>query len=192
MLDRSISSYRVFKWWDTNKVGLADASDAKTICDALNVTSTYEWWRGKDENLMPDVECVPHHYKENYPVASACGSSTTSAHMKTTNEPRNPADEPKNNPESLELILSNWESLMRTGMRHGMAATMLAMLADSCANSLTPLMLEVGVVTSLTCIVIGQKVLLTQCKTGQTQYIALFGCRNGYGAPLGTIMVFLA
>lgn len=117
VLDRSISSYRVFKWWDTNKVGLADASDAKTICDALNVTSTYEWWRGKDENLMPDVECVPHHYKENYPVASACGSSTTSAHMKTTNEPRNPADEPKNNPESLELILSNWESLMRTGMR---------------------------------------------------------------------------
>lgn len=117
ILNNSISSYRVFKWYDTNKVGLADASDAKAICDALNVTTTYEWWRGKDANLMPDVECVPHHYKENYPTANACGSSTTSAHLKTTNEPRNPADEPKNNPESLELILSNWESLMRTGMR---------------------------------------------------------------------------
>jgi hypothetical protein len=117
VMDQKISSYRVFQWYDTNKVGLADASDAKEVCDALNVTTTYEWWRGKDANLMPDVECVPHHYKENYPTAAACGSSTTSAHLKTTNEPRNPADEPKNNPESLELILSNWESLMRTGMR---------------------------------------------------------------------------
>lgn len=117
LLNNSISSYRIFKWYDTNKVGLADAANDKTICDALNVTTTYEWWKGKDANLMPDIECVAHHYKENYPTADACGSSTTSAHLKATNEPRNPDDDPKGNPESLDLILSNWESLMRTGMR---------------------------------------------------------------------------
>ena len=117
ILDNKISSYRVFKWYDTSKKGLADAANAKAACDALNVTTTYEWWSGKDENLMPDIECVPHHYKEEWPTPSMLGSSTTSAHMKTNNEPRNPEDEPKNNPESLDLILSNWEQLMRTGQR---------------------------------------------------------------------------
>ena len=114
ILDQKISSYRVFKWYDTSKKGLADAASAKAACDALNVTTTYEWWTGKDAALMPDVECVPHHYKESWPTAGMCGQSATSAHMKTNNEPRNTSDE-----ESCDLnaILNNWEQLMRTGQR---------------------------------------------------------------------------
>ena len=114
ILDQKISSYRIFKWYDTSKKGLADAAKAKDACDALNVTTTYEWWSGKDDALMPDVECVPHHYKESWPTPAMCGQSATSAHMKTNNEPRNPNDEEQCD---LNAILNNWERLMATGMR---------------------------------------------------------------------------
>ena len=114
IMDQKISSYRIFKWYDVSKKGLADAANAKAVCDALNVTTTYEWWSGKDAALMPDVECVPHHYKESWPTASMCGQSNTSAHMKTNNEPKNTADE---EPCDLNAILNNWEQLMRTGQR---------------------------------------------------------------------------
>lgn len=114
ILDRSISSYRIFKWYDASKKGLADASDNKAACDALNVTTTYEWWRGRDDALAPDVESVPHHYKESWPTPSTCGQSTTSPHLKTNNEPGNNSDE---EPCDVNTILNNWENLMATGMR---------------------------------------------------------------------------
>ncbi len=114
ILDRSISSYRIFKWYDASKKGLADASDNKAACDALNVTTTYEWWRGRADGLAPDVESVPHHYKESWPTPSMCGQSTTSPHLKTNNEPGNNSDE---EPCDVNTILNNWENLMATGMR---------------------------------------------------------------------------
>ena len=111
-LDCKISSYRIFKWYDTGKQQLAAADNDYGACAALNVTSTYGW--GVGSNMGPDVESVPHHIKENWPSPSELGNATWSPHMKTNNEPRNPADD---SPCTLSDILDNWETLMATGMR---------------------------------------------------------------------------
>ena len=111
-LDCKISSYRIFKWYDTGKQQLAAADNDYAACAALNVTSTYGW--GVGSNMGPDFESVPHHIKENWPSPAELGSATWSPHMKTNNEPRNPADD---SPCDLNAILSNWEALMATGMR---------------------------------------------------------------------------
>lgn len=111
-LDCKISSYRVFKWFDTGKQQLAASDNDFTLCGLLNVTSTYGW--GTGVNMGPDFESVPHHIKENWPTAAELGKATWSPHMKTNNEPRNPADD---SPCDLNAILNNWESLMATGMR---------------------------------------------------------------------------
>ncbi len=111
LMDKHITSYRIFKWYDTSKAGIADYLDA-TVCSKLGVTSTFTW--GKGNSMLPDVEVVPHHIKENWPTASELGSTNYSPHMKTNNEPINKSDDA---PTDLPTILSNWESLMATGMR---------------------------------------------------------------------------
>ena len=114
ILDQKISSYRVFKWYDASKKGVAARGGNTAECAALNVTSTYSW--GIGQNMGPDVECVPHHIKENWPVAADLGKATWSPHMKTNNEPQNTADDPWVK-QSVDEILANWEGLMATGMR---------------------------------------------------------------------------
>ena len=111
VLDRSISSYRIFKWYDTGKQCIANDTRAE-VTNVLNVTSCYSFSLG--ENRLPDVECVPHHIYEDWPSAAACGTVEYSPHLKTNNEPGNSADD---HPQSVETILDNWENLMRTGMR---------------------------------------------------------------------------
>ena len=115
VLDQKITSYRIFKWYDTGKQQLAAAGGNNAACDALNVTSTYTW--GTTGDMGPDVENVPHHIYENYPSPAALGACTTSPHMKTNNEPMNPADDPKDKTEDVDAVLANWEDLMATGMR---------------------------------------------------------------------------
>ena len=115
VLDRKITSYRIFKWYDTGKPQLAAAGGNSDACSALNVTSTYTW--GTTDDMSPDVENVPHHIYENYPSPSALGACTTSPHMKTNNEPMNTADDPKGKTEDVDAVLANWEALMATGMR---------------------------------------------------------------------------
>ena len=115
LMDQRISSYRVFKWYDTGKQHLAAAGGDFEACRALNVTSTYTW--GGTSEMAPDIENVPHHIKENDPSPSDLGACTSSPHMKTNNEPMNPDDDPKGQTESVDLVLSNWQDLMRTGMR---------------------------------------------------------------------------
>ena len=115
VLDMKISSYRIFKWYDTGKPQLAASGGNTDACSALNVTSTYTW--GTTGDMSPDVENVPHHIYENYPSPSALGACTTSPHMKTNNEPMNTADDPKDITEDISTVLANWEDLMATGMR---------------------------------------------------------------------------
>ena len=115
VLDQKISSYRIFKWYDTGKQQLAAAGGNNEACSALNVTSTYTW--GTTSDMSPNVENVPHHIYENYPSPSALGACTTSPHMKTNNEPMNTADDPKGKTEDVDAVLANWEDLMATGMR---------------------------------------------------------------------------
>lgn len=115
VLDGKISSYRIFKWYDTGKQHIAAAGGNSELCSALNVTSTYTW--GTTGDMSPDVENVPHHIYENYPAPTALGACTTSPHMKTNNEPMNTDDDPKGQTEDVDAVLANWEDLMATGMR---------------------------------------------------------------------------
>ena len=110
-LDGRISSYRVFQWYDAEKKGLA--SDTRQSANDLLATSwCYDWAAG--HTLLPDHECVPHQIYVAWPSASACGSATYACHMKTNNEPGNSADD---TPQTVEVILNQWQDLMRTGLR---------------------------------------------------------------------------
>lgn len=111
ILENSISSYRIFKWYDTGKQALANDTRAEVV-NALNVTSCYSFGLGEDRGV--DCECVPHHIYEDWPSSSACGGVTYSPHLKTNNEPGNSADD---HPQTVDEILANWQNLMRTGMR---------------------------------------------------------------------------
>ena len=111
ILDNSISSYRLFKWYDAGKKQLANDLTTTTLA-ALNVQSSYTWSEG--HNMAPDYECVPNHIYEDYPSSAAIGRATWSPHTKNNNEPRNSADD---HPQDLATILNNWENMMRTGMR---------------------------------------------------------------------------
>ena len=84
VLDNSISSYRVFKWYDAGKKQLANDLNTSTLA-ALNVQSSYTWSQGS--NLAPDYECVPNHIYEDYLSSSAIGQATWSPHTKNNNEP---------------------------------------------------------------------------------------------------------
>ena len=57
-----ISSYRIFKWNDNSKAGIANDTRADP-CAKLNVTSCYSF--GLGENRGNDTECVPHHIYED-------------------------------------------------------------------------------------------------------------------------------
>lgn len=114
ILDRSISSYRIFKWNDASKKGLANDTRNATN-DALNTTWCYTFGLGEDTGI--DRECVAHHIYEGWPSISDCGRNgyTTSAPtMKTNNEPGNKADD---HPQTVAEVLANWEKLMATGLR---------------------------------------------------------------------------
>ena len=111
ILSGHISSYRIFRWNDTSKSGLANDTRA-AVNNTLNTTSCYSFGLGEDGGM--DRECVPHHIHEGWPAIPDCGRVTYSPHMKTNNEPRNSADD---HPDDLNAILNNWENLMATGMR---------------------------------------------------------------------------
>lgn len=111
VLDRRISSYRIFKWYDAEKKGLANNTSYEAT-QALNVSWCYSFSLG--ENRGMDCECVPHHIKEGWPSISSCGSVTYSPHLKNNNEPANSGDEA---PATVEECLASWPDLMRTGMR---------------------------------------------------------------------------
>ncbi|NLV53705.1 MAG: hypothetical protein GXY64_10660 [Bacteroidales bacterium] len=112
ILDNRISSYRIFKWVNAHKAGLASNGDYNAN-QALNASWCYDWAQGNESN-MPDTEWVPNHIYEDWPTAATCGSVTASCNMKTNNEPGNAADD---HPQDVETVLNNWQNLMRTGMR---------------------------------------------------------------------------
>ncbi len=111
ILDKSITSYRVFHWYNAKKAGLASNTSFEAN-DALNSSWCYSW--GLGESRLPDTECVPNHIYEDWPSSGACGGVTYSCHMKTNNEPGNSADD---HPQDVATVLANWENLMATGLR---------------------------------------------------------------------------
>jgi hypothetical protein len=111
-MDARISSYRLFKWWNAQKKGLA-SNGSSAANAALNTSWCYDWAQGNASNL-PDQEWVPNHIYEDYPSSATCGSVTGSCNMKTNNEPGNSSDD---HPQTVDVVLDNWQNLMRTGMR---------------------------------------------------------------------------
>lgn len=109
VLDKHISSYRIFKWNDTEKKGIANTTDYTTT-QTLNVSWCYSFGPGEDRGI--DCECVPHKIQVGWP--GNCGALTYSPHLKTNNEPGNESD---HGVESLESVLATWEDLMATGKR---------------------------------------------------------------------------
>lgn len=112
ILDKRISSYRVFHWYNAQKKGLA-SDGRKEANSTLNTSWCYDWAQG-NASLLPDTEWVPNHIYEDWPSPATCGGVTGSCHMKTNNEPGNSADD---HPQTVEEVLNNWQNLMRTGMR---------------------------------------------------------------------------
>lgn len=110
-LDARISSYRVFQWHDVQKKGLASDTGFGNN-ETLGTTYCYDWAQGLSH--LPDRECVPHQIYVAWPSVSTCGSVDFACHMQTNNEPGNSADD---TPQSVEVILNQWQDLMRTGLR---------------------------------------------------------------------------
>lgn len=111
ILDRSITSYRVFRWNDTGKAGLSNTNDA-TLNSLAGSTWCYDFSAGTDPGI--DFDCVSHQIHENWPGIDECGRNGTSAMLKTNNEPANTSDD---SPATVEQVLANWEAKMATGKR---------------------------------------------------------------------------
>ena len=130
-MDRRISSYRLFRWNDAKKSGIASDTRPEAT-QAVNASWCYDW--GVGVNRYPDTECVPNHIYEDWPSAAECGKVTYSCHMKANNEPGNSADD---HPQDVSTVLANWQNLMRTGMRlcsessHDGSMNHLAQFCDS-------------------------------------------------------------
>lgn len=106
-----VSSYRLFKWQNAHKSGVASSEDA-ALTGRLDGSWCYTW--GVGGSRLPDCENVPNHIYEDWPSSSACGQTVASCHLKTNNEPGNSADD---TPQTVEVVLDNWQNLMRTGLR---------------------------------------------------------------------------
>ena len=111
VLAGKVSSYRLFKWYNFGKSGIANNTEA-AVCDALNVQGCYTYDTGG--NLTPDVEWIPHKIHRWWPGVEACGGTEYACTMKTDNEPANSADD---TPASVDEVLAYWEDAMRTGLR---------------------------------------------------------------------------
>jgi hypothetical protein len=114
ILDKRISSYRIFKWNDASKKGLANNTGSEAN-EALNTSWCYSFGLGEDAGI--NRECVPHHIYEGWPAISDCGNcnyTTSTPTMKTNNEPGNTSDD---HPQTVDEVLANWQQLMATGLR---------------------------------------------------------------------------
>lgn len=117
ILDKRISSYRIFKWQDAGKNGVCNGNQtmADDMNEALNTSWSFSWyWSGIGSSQLPDRDYVVHQYKEFTPHTDALGAQEWTCHMKTNNEPANSADEGAC---SVSDVLANWELKMRTGLR---------------------------------------------------------------------------
>ena len=111
IMDKRISSYRIFRWDNIGKNGVAAMMDTDDL-KKLNATWTYDWGPGRD--LGPDYECVPHMNNLWSTTTYELGVNNQSPYLKTDNEPANGNDP---YPASIDDELKRWPELMRTGRR---------------------------------------------------------------------------
>lgn len=118
LMSGRVSSYRIFKWYDTSKVGYA-GTDAN-VNNLLNTTWFYGW-NADPINPGADREYVPQHHHEGWPSIDDVGKNGTSAHALGNNEPDNKADDREQDLDPVN-VLANWEKMMATGKRLGSPA----------------------------------------------------------------------
>lgn len=111
ILDGRISSYRVFRFDNLGKNGVANITDTSRL-RKLNCTWTYTWGAGAAINA--DYECVPHMNHLWSTSIESLGRNDQSPYLKTDNEPANSADP---SPATVAQELERWPQLMRTGRR---------------------------------------------------------------------------
>lgn len=111
VLAGKVSSYRLFKWLNFGKTGVANET-REEVCDLLNVQGCYNYSAG--ENRTPDMEWLPHKIHKNWPGIADCGLRDFTCTMKTDNEPANSSDD---TPATVDEVLAYWEDAMRTGLR---------------------------------------------------------------------------
>lgn len=111
ILDRRISSYRVFRWDNVGKNGVANILNTDNL-KKLNCTWTYAW--GPGQSLGTDYECVPHMNNLWSTTDYQLGVNNQSPNLKTDNEPANSNDP---YPATVAQELERWPQLMRTGRR---------------------------------------------------------------------------
>ena len=114
VLAGKVSSYRLFKWLNFGKTGVADET-REEVCDLLNVQGCYTYNVGG--NRLPDVEWLPHKIEPGWPGIADCGNTEYACTMKTDNEPANPNDGNPPRSFAVDQVLSYWEDAMRTGLR---------------------------------------------------------------------------
>lgn len=115
LMSGRVSSYRLFKWIDTDKKGLANDLSASNN-SLLNSTWAYSFGNGVGTNPSLDTEGVSFKMHEGWPGNGEDGISISgnSANLKTNNEPANKSDD---NPATVDQVLANWEKYMATGKR---------------------------------------------------------------------------
>ncbi len=109
LMRNRVSSYRIFKWNDASKKGLASDMNSDHL-SALKVTWAYNF--GLPGEAGANCEGVAFKVHEGWPGTSDVGSTGSSAYLKTNNEPANQSDD---NPATVDQVLANWESYMATG-----------------------------------------------------------------------------
>lgn len=118
LLANRISSYRLFKWQDISKRGYAGTDG--TYNGRLNTTWFYGW-DASSGNSYADREYVPQHHHEGWPSIEDVGNNGTSAHALGNNEPDNTGDD-REQVNTVDQVLANWEKMMATGKRLGSPA----------------------------------------------------------------------
>ncbi len=113
-----VSSYRIFKWQNISKRGYAGTDP--TVNGLLNTTWFYGW-NADGGNQYPDREYVPQHHHEGWPSIEDVGRNGTSAHALGNNEPDNTGDD-REQVNTVDQVLANWEKMMATGKRLGSPA----------------------------------------------------------------------
>ncbi len=111
ILDGRISSYRIFRFDNIGKNGVANITNTTNL-KKLNCTWTYTW--GAGQSLGTDYECVPHLNHLWSASTYSLGANDLSPYLKTDNEPANASDP---SPATVAQELERWPDLMRTGRR---------------------------------------------------------------------------
>ncbi len=131
-----VSFIRVFRWnWVTKKGFAGSSSD---YAENLHITHNYDWSNTGIETT-DNVEAAMIRAKRTWPTLSTINAKENVTHLLGYNEPDHPEQHEDDNGGqaiSVELALSSWPEMMKSGLRLGSPAptnfSWLYQFVDSC------------------------------------------------------------